>query len=376
MRVRNLTGTFWPSALHEQLLVVALEDRHAAVSSWQELRPRLSLDTLELGSFQLLPLIYRNLTRGGYDDADLPRLKGVYRRAWVTNNLLVERTKESSAALAEAGVPALFIEGVMIASRFYPTLGLRPTSSIDVLVDEGDGVAALASLVGAGWRERSDVAAGRRGIRYLFDDNQKVCILRTVLAVDVVRPIDGRSSHALMWETADQHFVGDAEVRVPPPTETLFAVCVMHARVESTPNVQWIADAKMVLQTDVDWQRLLVLAEESGQVSRLRDALGFLGSLPGPKPPAEVCDRLATTKVTRRQRLSYLCTAGWARGAGGLPSLVAEHLVTTTNRSFLGTIATFPRFLRDRWSLAHTWQVPIAAGRRAVGVLSPRRRVV
>ena len=59
------------------LLRVALDDRpEAAVRSWQELRPSLDVEILEPGSFELMPLVYRNLTGAGVDDPELGRIEG------------------------------------------------------------------------------------------------------------------------------------------------------------------------------------------------------------------------------------------------------------------------------------------------------------
>ena len=363
-------GTVWPSERQELLLVAALADGSAAVDAWEDVRPRLSIDELELGSFALLPLIYRNLSAGGHDDVDLPRLKGIFRRTWVRNNLLVERTTAAASGLLESGIRAEFVEGVALASRFYGELGLRPTSFVDALVDERDLSGALTTIARAGWTETPALAPGR-GVRYVFDRDGNACILRTVLAADSIRPAHARP-RAFLWETDERHSLGGVAIPVPPPTETLFAACVLHTRVGSRQNMQWIVDAKMLLPAGIDWDRLFSLARESGQVSRVRDALGLLARLPGSTPPREVCDRFAAAPVSRRERLTYLCTVGAIRGPGSLPVLVGEHVAATADRSALAVVATFPGFLRDRWDLARTWHVPFAAGKRAVRRLGHR----
>ena len=126
----NPPGTIWPSDRQRLLLTAALADPPSAVAAWQEVRPQASIDEDELGAFQLLPLIYRNLRLAGHDDADLQRLKGIYRRAWARNNLFAERMKSITNTLDQNGIRAEFVEGVTIASRFYGELGLRPTSAI------------------------------------------------------------------------------------------------------------------------------------------------------------------------------------------------------------------------------------------------------
>ena len=374
MFVRNPPGTLWPSEEQKLLLRAALAEQSAAVEAWQELRPRISLDELEFGSFELLPLIYKNLSEAGHDDVDLPRLKGVYRRTWVKNNLLMERTKATSEALAHGQTRAEFVEGTVLASRFYDELGLRPTSLLDVLVGARDGPMALAALSRAGWAERRDASPGNEGLRYLFDEDGNVCALRTTLAGDLTRSTADAPPGTWLWGTGELHHVGDFDIPVPPPTETLFAVCVLHARVTANRKVQWMVDAKMVLQAEIDWQRLVALAHETGQVSRLRDALDFLAFLPGTSPPQDTRDHLAAIPVSRRQRISYLCTVGGIRGLGGAPALVGEHLAATADRSPLGVVAAFPRFLRDRWNLSRTWHIPLSAGKRAARLIAQRGR--
>jgi hypothetical protein len=373
--VKNVTGTFWPSPLQAALLVVALEDSlEAAVTSWRELRPNLDVDELEPGSFELIPLVVRNLTLAGLDDPELDRLKGIVRRTWVRNNLLVERTKEAAQALAADDISALFIEGVALASRFYSELGLRPTSFVDVLVNANDWQAAHACLVDVGWRTAPDKKSPSPpgSPHFLVDQHRNVCALRSRIAVDLMTDRRGDATDPL-WERPDRIAMFGVNVCVPPPTETLFAVVVSNARSKSRKSLQWIVDAKVVLAAGIDWERFLELAERTGQVLRCREALAYLACVPGPKPPAEVGERLSGFHVSRRERFFYMCTTGSVRGLGDLPTLVAEHVGASANPTLLGTIVSFPGFLRERWSLAHTWEVPFAACRRALRRISARR---
>jgi hypothetical protein len=320
-------------------------------------------------------MVYRNLARADDDDPLLGRLKGIYRKTWVTNKLLVQRTTETAEALQADDIPALFIEGVAVAVRFYPELGLRPSASVDVLVHEGDAQSSIVALQRAGWTERPGSRERDGAATYLVDAAGSVCILRTRLAIDFVTNDGRRHAHAPLWESRETLELDGVELRVPEPTDTLLAICVLHARAEGGPNVQWIVDAKALLLSDeVDWERLLEMGQERRQAPRLRDALTYLAALPGPRPPRPVLDQLARASNSRRERLAYRCTSGSIRMPGSMSQLVAEHLATTAHESTLSAISTFPTYLRDSWGLSQHRHLPFAAGRRAIRLLGGRPR--
>jgi Uncharacterised nucleotidyltransferase len=369
---RRKSGTFWPSPLQEELLTVALAEPAVAVEAWTRLVPRFSLDELEPGSFALLGLVYRNLAAASHTDSLLPRLKGIYRKTWATNGLLIERTKETSSALADAGIRGLFVEGPVFAERFYGEIGLRPGSYVDVIIDAPSVQVAIAPLRAAGWFQRQDLSTERHGHRFLADDHGHLCLVRTSIAMDFDGAAGPRAAHAPLFDHAVTHDLGGHEIPVPSVSDCLLAICVAHTRGTSASRTQWIADAKMLLQTDIDWSRVVALGDAAGQTPRLAASIDYLAHVAGPLPPRQVRDQLAQTRVDMRDRLVYACTTRRPGGAGALPWLLAEHLATTRDESLMRSLGTFPRHLRDRWNLDHSWQVPIAAGRRTARLLGSR----
>jgi len=150
-------------------------------------------------------------------------------------------------------------------------------------------------------------------------------------------------------------------------------VCVAGARQLQLRDIQWIVDAAMVLRTqEIDWERLLDLASSRGQALRLRDVFRYLALLPCPRPPEEVRERLERTSVSRRERLATTCAGGSVRGFGALPAIVAEHLAATAGEPVIRTLLLFPLRLRERWNVAHGWQLPLAACERAWRLLRGR----
>src|SRR5205814_1172868 len=112
------------------------------------------------------------------------RLRGIYRREWLRANVLAERTKAVATVLREAGLEALFVEGAVVAARYYPALGLRPSWYVDVLARENDAPRALAALADAGWSAPDgDAPTGRWAVA---DRDRIVCVVRTSVAYDFV----------------------------------------------------------------------------------------------------------------------------------------------------------------------------------------------
>jgi O-antigen/teichoic acid export membrane protein len=354
-----------PTAVQEQLLLVALGNPEAAAAAWKSLPDTFDLDHLEPGSFELLPLVYRNLAAVHPDDAELPRLKGISRRSWVKNNLLLGRASEIAGTLRAAGIPALFLEGPTYASRFYGDLSLRPTSGIHVLVPPSDAAEASARLERTGWTPRPGSGA-YPGWRLLFDTGGNICVLRPSLAFDYVGRGDGPSEDPL-WHAAEEARIGEADVLIPAPTDALLATCVAGARYGPLPRTQWLTDAVMILRSaELDWDRLIDLAVTHRQQLRVGEALGCLLDLPVPVP-ARVHDAhawLANRQPTRRDRLAFELSSGRLARRGGLPHAVAELVAQTSGESLARTAARLPRHLCARWNVEHRWQLPFAAGRR------------
>jgi hypothetical protein len=369
----RLRGSFWPSDLQEQLLVVALGDSDAAAAAWRSIRGRFVLDELEPGSFDLMPLVYHRLAELLPDEPLLERLKGVYRREWVRANLLVERTKEVAAILGASGVPALFIEGAVLATRYYPMPALRTSWFVDVLVEPGEAMGALRSLTAAGWAPPPPGTPSRQRWALSHPD-RTVCVVRTAPAYDFVSRNEPPAANAPLWQAAEPYELGGATVTTVQPTETLLTVCVAGARAQEPPSVTWIVDATMILRSSgINWERFVEIGVTRAQAPRLLDALTYLSRLPGTDVPAHILRKLASAPVTPRERLGHALASGSLRSAGALPELTARHLAATAQRSTLDAVVTFPAHLRAEWGVARAWQLPAAIARRVARRLGSSR---
>lgn len=361
--------SFWPSPQQRLLLETALGDATETLAAWDRLRPAFDLQTIEDGSFATLPLVYRALDKAAPDDPLLPRLKGIYRNTWARNTLLVERLGATFGALTTADLPVLVVGSIGAALRYYPALGLRPTPSVEFLVQKPDLLRAVAVLGRSGWVARGARSVAGSDSTVLLSESGHICLLRTMLAPDLW----GLERHAGLC-AARQIDEDGLQFAALAPTDDLLVSIVTGARVPAQP-VQWIVDAAMILRTEpgIDWERLVANGVGWGQGLRLRDALACLDELPGTSIPAGIRRRLEERRPGRRERLAYACTARTVPALGSFPAAVGEHLAETSGLTIAGTAVAFPGFLRRRWHLEHTRQLPLAGARRAYRTLVGRR---
>ena len=302
--MRGFPPTLWPSPLQEELLRVAFGPDAEARAAWSRAHETLDLDHLEDGSYALLPLLYRRLADWQLDDPVVARLKGLYRHTWYRNNVLLERLREVFETAAAAKIDVLLAGEPRLLLRDYGDVGLRPSSRIDLLA-RPDDAASLAHMLGPrGW---TTVAGhGRLGSRTLWlerADSPTVALQRRLLPERAPHEVEAQP-----WEHAAAVDVDGSARAALDATDQLLMTCIGEERRFPWNRVQWIADAKLLLDveaTTVDWGRAFETAERYAGRLRLRDALVYAGEIAGARVPTNVLEHAEAVRPTVREALAH-----------------------------------------------------------------------
>jgi hypothetical protein len=383
LRSADLRGSFWPSHRQELLLQVGLlrEDADAR-AAWEALRPRLDIDTLEEGSYALLPLVYRRLRQLAISDPLLPRLRGVHRKTWLTNQASLSVLTRALQALQSTHVRTMIVNDASAALRLYPEPHLRPVTDIEVVIHATESAAAVRELESVGWHSGATASAeiaiaSNAGLRFEAPDRSGTVILRAhPVAGAAVAGFPGAAAATReLWEGAVEADVEGTRTLALAPADELLYTCINGVRGRPWRTIQWVADATMIMRGgEVDWGRLVLLARQQRLGLPLRDALTYLTRLvDAPIPPA--CRReLAGTPVTRRESVAHSISSRGGRFLGTSPSLIGQYIRITETTDATRALADAPRFLKHGWGLAGWSDAPVLVARALVRQLRPRRR--
>ncbi len=369
MKENGIAGSFWPSSAQKLLLQAVLADQGTQAEAWERLRPTFDPDALGPAAFSLLPLLYRRLENEGDDSALMPRLKGMYRRSWYVNQVRLERLLPALVALQQRELDPVVVGGWELACHYYEDLGSRPVRGMHLLVAPDQVEESLTALAQAGWPSDFDPAReqlrGRSSVWLAADDGVE-CVVHWRLFHEFVADAaeaEVRTERGLAFR------VGEQPARALSPADELVNVCVGGARSSAWLNLQWLADAVIVMRSSgdaLDWDRVVRRTESIGSTLRLRDALVYLARTVGAPVSESALDRLDSTPVSPRERLAHRA-GGWKTTT---PESLTRFLRATASDSVPLALARLPGFLRDEWGLARRSQVPATMARKAANRLA------
>ena len=258
------------TAGQELLLRAALLDGEPALAAWRAWRAANQLDAIDDASFHLLPRLYLNLQRlGAQDDPWLPKLRGVYRHAWLRNTVTVRAAADAVGRLNAAGVPALLLGGSALSLAADADPGLRLVA-LDLHVDAAQLAAAVIVLEGAGWTIGDPALVMRLAPFTPAIAARNPGWTGTTLRLHLHPFAVGvpEAAERALWQRASRReFEGNA-VLVPDPTDLLILACLGGRSPDPAQACAWIADVVALTGgaagAGIDWDALLERSRRAG----------------------------------------------------------------------------------------------------------------
>jgi hypothetical protein len=358
-------GGGWLTPQQELLLRAALLSGETALQAWEQWQAQVDFDRLEPRAVRLLPLLYGNLHAHGIAHAWLGRCKGIYRRTWYTNQLLVPHLATALHHLQEAGISTLLFKGAALGPLHYRDPGLRVIDDANVLVPPDQAAAAFQVLRALHWTpdpllpelpEAWQACSHRFTFRHAA--GHAIALYWRTLAVRGATQAD-----EAFWASRVPVEIGGVTTAAPHPTDHLLLVCTYGAGWNRVPSLHWIADAVTLLRTTpaFDWDRLVTRTSQHQQALLMQARLQYLRQSLAVPIPATVLYSLQALPVSQiEQRVFQLQTQRPdQRGVWWLVQYYyRRYAQAMADHGRPSTWLTFLRYMQQRHALAHLWQAP------------------
>ncbi|MFB2921627.1 nucleotidyltransferase family protein [Aerosakkonema funiforme] len=360
MNSKNNRKFQWLTSEQELLLLAALKQGKDATDAWHQWKTTVDIEELDPESYRLLPLLYRNLSAHGVEDFEMVRLKGVYRRRWYENQLLVSKLTALLHSFQDAGIETIILKDVALLLHYYQDDGLRAIDTLDICVRWADGDAALALLNKLGWKLKEkvpDKILFKLSVISFVDDSGKILNLY-------------RHIYWYPWQENTNFGAGtsatqikDLSTYVLNPTYQLLQLCHQGTIWNLVPPIRLVADGMTIINSfadSIDWDVLVADAEKYRFILALKKMIAILSELLLVPIPHEIIEKVGDLKPSAFELMEYQVSAGEP-----LPVIktfiirYSQYLKSVQSSGLKFKIMGFPRYLQDVWGLDNLWSVPL-----------------
>jgi hypothetical protein len=221
-------------------------------------------------SHNVLPLLYRTLQNCCPEQIPAPTLsrlkKKFQQNTWKNLFLTRELIQVLSACLAQ-GIQAVPIKGPALAVDVYQNLALRQFQDLDILLREADVHKARDLLIKQGYQGQTAIELNShwehhmaRGdvhleLQWRMPSHWQIMSNRSAFPYDAER----------VWQNLREVTLADTPVSHLSREDLLLLLC-LHGNRHGWERLSWICDVAETarVHADMDWQRLMLYADEIG----------------------------------------------------------------------------------------------------------------
>lgn len=235
---------------NRQLLKAVLLPGPSGLQAFNAWRSTANLDTLPGEQYALLPLLYERAAGFQVEAPCLGRLKGVYRRTWVANQLAFKALAELANAFTTANIQILVIGGACLAQAYYPQPAARPVHSLEMVLKDAAADAASAAIARLGWQPKptgsSRLHQKQPTLQFRNRTGQVLQLHRQIFK--------GAPADETFWGQGQSFTVADMRVPTLAAEDHLLLACLA----VYTARLLALVDAAMIIASGkVDWPRFI-----------------------------------------------------------------------------------------------------------------------
>lgn len=258
------------------LLVAATHAGDAARAAWEQWKGTHGLETAGPRSQALFGQLYANVV-GDLEGPETTLLRGVYKRTWYANQVLLGRMQALATRLAREGVSPLLLNDAALALGYYADLGHRSIDCLDLLVPAASWESSLAAARSEGWQldvDRSFGASASFSIATFTSRREGSLRIWTNLFAAQPR----HDTEARVWREARSLEVNGRTIRILGAEEQLLGTSAEAFHGREVPLSRY-ADAALVARaigSEPEWARVVWKAQRYEHILPLRNMLGAL----------------------------------------------------------------------------------------------------
>lgn len=254
----------------------------------------------------VVPLLYTNLKAicpEAVPASALNTLQRIFQITAQRNMLLAGELVRVLGCLSQHEIVAVPYKGPALAQSIYGNIALRPSSDLDIIVQQQDVLKVKQLLISLGYRPKVEMTYAQE-LAYLdsktehtydfFHQDKKTTI-------ELHWRIEPKYSAVIepkhFWYNLElSSFAGTTIVNLP--LEDWLPILCIHASRHIWERLMWLCDIAELLQVqpDIDWQKVMRQADQLGYKRILLVGLCFAHNLLGVNLPPEIMQQIAADR--------------------------------------------------------------------------------
>lgn len=363
----------------EQILLV-----HAAVKAppdscdcWRQWLARVDIEQehIDALSYQVLPLVYHNLSRWSLEFPWKDKLKGIYRRAWLENQLLFQQISPLLQQFHLRGIPVLVPDDLTSILRLYHHRGARRLGALALVVSPKAIPAALDILY-----EMGMIAKSKYPERYLRADFSldfwSKYNLSLTLAWHLFPTLPEKRLIEGFWGNADGISFCNNFVFTPELEVHFLRSCLRALQAKAEQRLPALVDVLWMIENEdirLNWDRVLELSQLYRLTLPLKETLHQVESIFDIHTAEHLLKRLSGQLVSRMDRWENRLIYRFAPNRNLLERM-ARRMLLYCKSPQLPDRLVFPRYLQFLWGGERLLSLPHLVWQRFRGVLTPSNR--
>ena len=206
-------------------------------------------------SYALIPALYKRLSGLGFNDVNINRYKGIYKKAFYKNSLLLNVISIIGKDLNSRNIPVTVLKGIPLLLNYLGDTGIRSMGDADMVVSKENIPETIKILEKHNFKSdcKYDIYANLETRHsYSFSNDNKLEIDLYWIPVPVAYrniPLDTKREFTYKGIT----------LYMLAPEDFIFQVCLHGASWDPVVSIRWIFDLHTILkkETEIDWGKLL-----------------------------------------------------------------------------------------------------------------------